>query len=207
MEKQFGMILILIVGIGSAGCLSSVLGEPPATPVPTIITIIPTPESKTTVITPAGIALQPEDLPGDYNIRDRTVMIASDVSPDLRDIGWIQGYTVSYYWLNQDTDDRTGIRQSISIYPLARMKTIFEVEKENLLSGGNASFRIDEFPFPNTGDNSIAVRKTGTGADPGMTYTVIFTKKNVFEKITMGGTATDYETLKNVTAVAAAKIR
>lgn len=31
-----------------------------------------------------------------------------------------------------------------------------------------------------------------------MTYTVIFTKKNVYEKITMSGSYTDYELLKGL---------
>jgi hypothetical protein len=38
-------------------------------------------------------------------------------------------------------------------------------------------------------------------------YTVIFTKKNVFETITMGGTTTDYETLKDVVRTAADRIQ
>jgi len=206
MDNRVGVFLILIVCAGSAGCLSGVFGEPPAKPALTI-TITPAPESRTGSLTPDMLALQPEDLPVDYSIRDRTVILASDISPVLQDIGWLQGYTVSYYRLNRDTDDRTGIRQSISIYPVTRMNTVFEVEKENLLSGGNASIRKDEFPFPNTGDATFAVRQISTGNDPVVTYTVIFIKKNVFEKISMGGTATDYEILKNITAVAAGKIQ
>jgi hypothetical protein len=38
-------------------------------------------------------------------------------------------------------------------------------------------------------------------------YTVIFKKKNVFEIITMEGTTTDYETLKDVVRKAADKIQ
>jgi hypothetical protein len=38
-------------------------------------------------------------------------------------------------------------------------------------------------------------------------YTVLFTKKNVYEKITMGGTTTDYEILKDIGRKAGEKIR
>jgi hypothetical protein len=40
-----------------------------------------------------------------------------------------------------------------------------------------------------------------------VTYTVIFTKKNVFEKITMAGTNTDYETLKRLAQRAEALVQ
>jgi hypothetical protein len=40
-----------------------------------------------------------------------------------------------------------------------------------------------------------------------MTYTIVFTKKDVLEQIEMRGTTTDYEVLKDITARAAQKIR
>ncbi|MEI8331248.1 MAG: hypothetical protein WCF90_06325 [Methanomicrobiales archaeon] len=38
-------------------------------------------------------------------------------------------------------------------------------------------------------------------------YTVIFSKKNVFETVTMGGTTTDYEMLKEIVRKAADEIQ
>ena len=65
-----------------------------------------------------------------------------------------------------------------------------------------------EIPFPTIGDMSIAFRGSYDN-DPNnfVVYSVLFTKKNVYEKITMTGTTTDYETLKDIAQRAAEKIR
>jgi hypothetical protein len=63
-------------------------------------------------------------------------------------------------------------------------------------------------PFPVTGERSIAWREVRTvGTIPVVTYSVIFTKKNVYEKISMTGTSTDYELLRELAMTAAGRIR
>jgi hypothetical protein len=167
----------------------------------------PTPESLTATIAPSEMALQLPDLPADYFIRDRSTTSYDEQSALIRDLGWRQGYFVSFYRMNLDRIDITGITQTIDVYPIENMNKVYSVEKDALLTIGNET-ELYEIPFPALGDRSIAARSTnGENLQSIVTYTVIFTKKNVFEKISMTGTTTDSETLKDVALKAAALVR
>ncbi len=126
-------------------------------------------------------------------------MALPEVSQLARELGWRQGYYVAFYRRNSDTDDITRIRQSISIFSPDSINGVFLLEKEDLKNQLISPGTRYEIPFPSVGERSIAFRETNP-LDPErpVTYTVIFTKKNVFEKITMSGTNTDYETLKRL---------
>jgi hypothetical protein len=206
MKNRFiALILVVQLAICSAGCISPAPASPP-TQIPQPQSI-PTPESTSAIVPPGDMALQLSDVPPDYLLKDRTVVAYSEVSPLAHDLGWRQGYTVRFYRLNKEKDDLTGIHQSISIYPPENIGKVYSLETEGILSGLNSSTRY-EIPFPIIGDQSIAFReiRIGDSQDFAM-YTVIFKKKNVFETITMGGTSTDYETLKDVVRKAADRIR
>jgi len=103
----------------------------------------------------------------------------------------------------------TGLRQTIDIYPLANMNKVFDMAKEEMTSpasGGTST--VYELPLARIGDASIAYKTENTN-DPNHlpVYTIFFIKKNVFEKLEMGGTTTDYEALKDAARIAADKIR
>jgi hypothetical protein len=203
--RFIALMLVVLLAVSSAGCLSPApVSPPPQTPLPVTL---PTPVSTSATVPAGGMALQLTDLPPDYLLKDRTVTAYSEVSQLARDLGWQQGYKVMFYRMNRDKDDLTGIRQSISVYPPENMGKVYAIGTEGLLSNENGTMRY-EIPFPATGEQSIAIRETRIG-DPldFSVYTVIFTKKNVFETITMGGTSTDYETLKDVVRKAADKIQ
>lgn len=152
------------------------------------------------------MALQLTDVPPDYLLRDRTVTAYSEISQLDRDLDWQQGYRVTFFRMNREKDDMTGIRQTISIYPPENIGKVYDIETEGILSGRNGTVRY-EIPFPEIGDQSMAFRETRVTDPQGLAiYTVIFKKKNVFETITMGGTTTDYELLKEVVHKAADKI-
>jgi len=201
MEHPWTAFLLVIFLLCSAGCLDSLFGEPPqpvATPAPAILatTVQPTwvpPEQS------SDMALQPSDLPSDYILQDRSVMALQDVSQIARELGWRQGYYVSYYRRNANNNEITRIRQSVSIFLSEDIKGIYLLAKEDLEEQRLTPGSRYEIPFPPVGDRSIAFRETSP-LDPErpVTYTVIFTKKNVFEKITMSGTNTDYETMKRL---------
>jgi hypothetical protein len=199
-------VLVFLALAGSAGCTNPLTSppEPLVTPAPTAL---PTTESKSVTVPASEMALQIEDLPTDYILRDRSVMISPEVSQLTRDIGWRQGYFVTFDRTGRMKGDQTRIRQSISIFPVENMNRVFMLEKDELLKGGDSFTAPDEIPFPTIGNRSIACRTTDMPEAGQVTYTVIFTKKNAFERITMAGTSTDYETLKDVVQKAAAKIR
>ena len=208
MRRFLAALVLIIILVVVSGCLDSLMGKPsnipPATTVPTTE---PTPENPSATLPVSSIALQLTDLPSDYILRDRSVMIPSEVPQITRDLGWREGYFVSFYHTNEDEDDLTKIRQSISILSLENMKQAFDLEKEDMASQAVSPVTVEEMPFPATGSHSIAYRQTDpTDSMRVVTYTVIFTKKNVYETITMTGTTTDYELLKDVVAKAAAKI-
>ena len=208
MQKWYGsLILVLIFLACSSGCLSPSSEKPAAIPEP-IPTLLPTPESKTSTIPPSDMALQLADIPSDYILKDRSVMVSPEVTELTRDLGWRQGYFVSFYRINKEKDDQTGIRQSINIFPVENMNKIFSIEKEDMKSRAAGSGTIYEIPFPTIGDTSIAFRETNANDPYNIAlYSVLFTKKNVYEKITMSGTSTDYEVLKDIAQKAAARIR
>jgi hypothetical protein len=153
------------------------------------------------------MALQLSDMNSDYIIKDRSVMISPEVTQLTRDLGWRQGYFVQFYRLDKDKDDQTFVRQSVNIFPLDNMEKVFSTEKEDMKSRSNGSAAFYEIPFPTIGERSIAFRGSYVN-DPNnfVVYSVLFTKKNVYEKITMTGTTTDYETLKDIAQRAAEKI-
>jgi len=199
-------LLALVAGlVVSSGCLSALFGPPPAISRPEI-TATPTPESPAATLHAADMALAPEDVPDRYSLKDRSVIAYDEVGQLSRDLGWMQGYRVVYYHQNLGTDDVTGVRQVIAIYPQESITRVYAVEKDSLLEGVNGIKKY-EIPFPRIGEKSIAVRVIDP-ADPRdmVVYSVLFTKKNVCEQITMGGTTTDYETLKSLAILAADRI-
>lgn len=203
--RFIALILVVQLAVITAGCLSPAPAlPPPQTPLPATL---PAPESTIATIPPGGMALQLTDVPPDYLIKDRTVIAYGEVSQIARDLGWQQGYQATFYRMNREKEDITGIRQTISVYPLQNMNKVYAIETEGILSLENGTTRY-EIPFPAIGDKSMAFRQTRTGDPLDLAvYTVIFKKKNVLETITMGGTTTDYETLKAVVRKAADKIQ
>ena len=203
--RFLAIILVVLLAVVSAGCLSPAPAlQPPQTSLPATL---PTPESTIATIPPGGMALQLTDVPPDYLIKDRTVIAYAEVSQIARDLGWQQGYRATFYRMNREKEDITGIRQTINVYPPENMNKVYAIETEGILSTENGTTRY-EIPFPAIGDKSMAFRETRAGDPLDLAvYTVIFKKKNVLETITMGGTTTDYETLKAIVRKAADKIQ
>ena len=198
---------ILICTLCTAGCFL-LDPAPQVVPPTTPVTLPPTPESRIATVEPSGMALQLADLPEGYVIRERSDVAYADINPLARNEGWKKGYYVAFYRMNTRNYDITGITQQISVYPPDRIRIIFEEVKSGVASRANASVVVAELPFSKTGDRSIALRFTDANDQYGiMTYTVIFTKKDVLEQIEMKGTTTDYEVLKNIAGTAAGKIR
>jgi hypothetical protein len=168
----------------------------------------PAPESRTATVEPSAMALQLSDLPDGYIIKERSDVVYADLNPLARDEGWKKGYYVAFYRMDVRNYDITGISQQISIYPLDRVRIIFDDVKTSLQSRANTSVTVTELPFPKTGDRTIALRTVNANDPYGiMTYTLVFTKKDVLEQIEMRGTTTDYEVMKDIAARAAQKIR
>jgi hypothetical protein len=208
MDKLYGaLILLILLSCGSAGCISSIFGEPTLYH-QSVPPVQPRPESATVSVALSEIGLQIQDLPLDYILKERSVVAYEDIPPLARELGWRRGYGMTFFHLNKESYDLSGIVQLVSIYPLENMKTIYSLEKDDLLSRANSTTNIREIPFPVIGDRSAAFRITNT-KDRYNTeiYTVIFTKKNVYEKLTFTGSTADYEFFREVAEKAADRIR
>jgi len=201
------IFVMLICVLLTAGCSFFDWGSSPTQP-SSLPLSSPTPESKLSTIELSAMALQLSDLPDGYSIKERSDVSYAEINPMARDEGWKKGYFVSFYRMNVKNYDITGITQQISSYPLNRMTLIFDEVKNNLITRADASVSVTELPFPKTGDRTIALRSIDPNDQYGIiTYTVIFTKKDVLEQIEMRGTTTDYEVLKDSAQKAASKIQ
>lgn len=206
MQYRTGALVLLVLVLACIpGCTTS-NPEPVATPEATVAVAIPTPESTLAAVPSADMALQSFDLPSDYVLRERSVMTSPEVSQLTRDLGWKQGYYVTFDRTGRSRSDQTRVRQAVSIFPIENMNRVFKLEKIELSESTNPFSSPNEIPFPVVGDQSVAYRMTDTPEEGQVTYTVIFIKKNVFERITMSGTSTDYEMLKDMVQKAAGKI-
>jgi hypothetical protein len=209
MERSWVALVLLIFLLSSAGCLDTLVGEPPdRTEIPSPSATVTATETPRFLEQSSDMALQPSDLPSDYILQDRSVLALPEVSQLARELGWRQGYYVSYYRRISNTNDITWIRQSVNIFSSESINGVFLLEKEELKNQQLTPGTRYEIPFPAVGERSIAFRDTDP-LDPErpVTYTVIFTKKNVYEKITMSGTNTDYEILKRLVQRAEALVQ
>lgn len=198
---------ILLCAALTAGCSYLDEGAPKLRP-SNVSPSLPPSVSRTATVEPSAMALQLSDLPDGYIIKERSDVSYAELNPLARDEGWKEGYYVAFYRMDVRNYDITGISQQISIYPLDRVRIIFDDLKTGLLSKANASVTITELPFPKTGDRTAALRTIDANDPYGIiTYTVVFTKKDVLEQIEMRGTTTDYEVLKDIAGTAAEKIR
>jgi hypothetical protein len=203
MERSWAVCILVTFLLCSAGCLDTRVGESPVkteTTVPTPLPTLQTTEPPLVTAEPSSdMALQSADLPSDYTLQDRTVIALPEVSQLARQLGWQQGYYVSFYCRNGNNEIVTRIWQSVNIFSSDNINGVFLLEKEELKKEHLTPGTRYEIPFPATGERSIAFRETNP-LDPErpVSYTVIFTKKNVYEKITMSGTSTDYEVLKRL---------
>jgi hypothetical protein len=201
------VILIVLFAL-SAGCLSG-LSTPPEPPAPLPLTTQPTTTSPVSSSAPSGLALQLTDIPGDYILKERSDIPYTTTTQIARDLGWRQGYSVTFYRVNPAKYDMTGLRQTIEFYPLANMNKVFDIAKEVMTQqAAGGQFSQNELPMEKIGDKSVAyITENTTSRNNLPVYTIIFVKKDVIEKLEMSGTTTDYETLKDLARVAADKIQ
>ena len=117
MTKGFMAIFVIMMALlVSMGCLSPA-PPPAAPPAPTPSpTTIPTPESPVSTIQPSAMALQLSDIPSDYLLKDRSDAVYAEQSPISQGLGWEEGYSVTFYRINLEKYDLTGLRQTIDVY-------------------------------------------------------------------------------------------
>ena len=164
------------------------------------------PEIKLSTIEPSEMALQSDELPENYQIKERSEQVKSDVVKSALDLGWKKGYIVKFVQVDLNNLEVTSIEQGISIYPIENINKTLSLQRvESTKYTANNSYTIDDLSNPNIGDQSQAYRITNK-IDNSKSYAIDFTKQDVFESLRMSGTFTDYEILKELAQTAAEKI-
>ena len=202
-HRSFLLILCVLVSAGSAGCLATVFGPAPLHTPAVTITPVQTAAATTSI---SSLALGASDLPSDYILRDRSRIAYDETGQVDRELGWRQGYQVSYYRMDRRHDDMTDIDQEIGIYSQDTINAVFRLKLDERVP---ATYNVSGYqvPFPIIGDQSVAWKVNSIRPQGNITsYSVIFTKDEVFEQITMKGTTTDYEALKTLAQTAAERI-
>ena len=213
--RTIALLLLVLCLSCTAGCFLLDERQVTLAPPPVPVNPVPTTDSGMATAQPADLALVLADLPAGYIIRERADIAYSDITPLAREQGWKGGYLAVFYRMNAEKIDVTAISQRIGIYNVNNihlldktLEPVFEAAEYDLRATANASITVTELPFPKTGDRTSSFRSVDAN-DPYeiITYTVIFTKKNVIETIEMRGTTTDYELLKTIVNKAADRIR
>ena len=164
------------------------------------------PEIKLSTIEPSEMALQSDELPENYQIKERSEQVKSDVVKSALDLGWKKGIIVKFVQVELNNLEVTSIEQDISIYPIENINKSLSLQRvESTKYTANNSNRIDDLLNPNIGDQSQAYRITNK-SDNSKSYAIDFIKQDVFESLRMSGTFTDYEILKELAQTAAEKI-
>lgn len=157
------------------------------------------PQVKETTKEPVDLILQLSDLPENYTLGDKAERLRSEVSSSGLSIGWEKGYYVKYKRIGDTIFDATVIEQYISFYPIEN------ISKAVTTYESNENITYEQMSNPNIGDNSAAY-KVADAEGIGGGYIIEFIKKNVYEAMTISGTSTDYELLKELAKKAVAKI-
>lgn len=161
-------------------------------------------EEKSATKEPFELALELSDFPSNFEIKERTERLKSDVSQEGLDIGWKKGYSVRYARIGDSLLDVTVVEQDISIYPTENITKVITVPHLN-----TDYITYEELSKPNIGDDSRAYRMTIKDEYDyeERVYMIEFIKLDVYESFYMSGTTTDYELLKDIAMEAESRIK
>jgi hypothetical protein len=154
------------------------------------------------------MVLQPSDFPGNFSLLEKAERNVSEMRNWSLDHGWKGGYYADYEKNNQNSPSGTIIEQVISVYPAENI-TLIVPDTVSTLKNWSAKDRnvsVEELSLPTIGDSSSAL-KVSDKSDNTQSYLIAFVKYDVYEQLWTNGTATDYETLKQLAGIAAAKIK
>jgi|WetSurMetagenome_2_1015567.scaffolds.fasta_scaffold29845_4 hypothetical protein len=195
------MTLFIILSLGIAGCASQAPPASPVSPVPSSPTAA---AQKLSTLEPSRMALQPSEVPAGFTLVEQSGRNLSDMRSWAVDKGWKKGH---YAYYEKNGRDARYIEQAISVYPPGNISLIVPDTVQGIRNwSAEENLTVEELPVPGIGDSSRALKVFKTG-EPETDYIITFVKYDVFEQMSINGTATDYETLKQVAGTAAAKIQ
>ena len=195
------MTVFIILSAGIAGCSSPASSSPAPS-------VSPVPAQILSTVAPSEMALQPLDFPGNFSLLEKGERTTSEMRDWALDHGWKGGYYTVFEKNERDSPSGTIIEQVISVYPAENI-TLIVPDTRNSWKNWPAEDRnvtVEELSLPAIGDSSRAMKASDT-SDNSQMYMIAFVKYNVYEQLSTNGTATDYETLRQMAGIAAGKIR
>jgi len=188
--------VILLVGI--AGCTSQ-------TPSASMVT-----DKNLSAIEPSQMMLQPSDLPANFTMVEKAERNVSEMRSWALDHGWKKGYYAMFQKNDPNSPPGTVFEQIISVYPAENITLIIpntiSAYRNGVIEENNANITLEVLPSPGIGDSSSALVISDKSDNTRM-YLVSFVKKDVYQDFWTNGTATDYETARQLAGIAAAKIK
>jgi len=193
--------MAVFILLACAGCTSPAPSSPVPAPSP-----VPTPGIST--VSPAEMALQPADLPGNFTLLEKGERNASNMRDWAKDHGWKRGYYVDYRKTGGNVSEGPIFQQVISVYTAENITLIVPDTINNWKnwSAEDSNVTVEEISLPTIGDSSRAMIASDR-SDNSQLYMIAFVKYDVFEQFQTNGTKTDFETLRQMAETAADKIR
>jgi hypothetical protein len=186
------MTFFIILLAAIAGCSSQ---APPASPVPV---------NNLSTIEPSIMALQLADLPGNFTVLESADRTRSEMRQWSLDHGWKKGYNAVFQ--KNDSASVTVVSQYISIYPYENMSIILQDTTMQVKNWSDENVSVDEISPPVIGDSRNAFKISDKGS-PIQDFVIVFVKKDVYEELSVNGTIADYDVLRQLADIAAAKIK
>lgn len=142
------------------------------------------------------LVLDLSDLPEDYKIIVKGPRTKSDIVESGLNLGWKEGYRITFAIREGTIFDVTTISQAVSRYPIENISFVFDISYEE------EGYIVEELPNPNIGDESIALKLTEEDFDIG-TYSIQFIKKDIYISFRTRG---NYELIEELAKKAESKI-
>lgn len=199
--KTVILFLAVFFLLAVAGCTSPA----PSSPVPAS-SPVPTPVLST--VSPAEMALQPEDLPGNFTLLEKGERNISDMRYWAVQHGWKRGYYTGYMKTGGNVSEGPFFEQVISVYSTENITLIVEdtINTWKSMPAEDSNVTVEEITIPTIGDYSRAVKGSDRSDNTRM-YVIAFVKDDVYEQFQTDGNETDFEILRQMAVTAAAKIR
>lgn len=197
------LAVLLLLFAGTAGCTAPAPSSQ-VTPVTTV------PVQKLSTAAPAEMVLQPSDVPANLILLEKSERNASDMRAWSLEHGWKGGYYITYQKRDGNASAGVIFDNALSIYPAENITLIvpdtIQMGKDWAARDTTNRSVTEDTTLPAIGDASRAIKITDA-SDNSQEYLIAFVKQDVYMELYTNGTAEDYETLKHLAGIAAAKIR
>lgn len=165
-----------------------------------------------TGITPGGpegpalcltaMTLQPADLPSEYRVLEQMARSPDEIDSGEKALGWMDGYSITFFLPAANASEDTFVRQSLSRYPEGNMGAVLTQLEEGLAR----QFILDPLPGFIQDASHKAYHLTPKENPSSSLFIVVLHKGEIFEQIIMAGPREDPVLLKTLAERAEEKI-